>query len=71
MSEESPAPQPATYELPNSELSPAAKKWTVKIIAVVAALVIFQIPLYMVGELAGKRKEQASGVSPVQEKAGS
>ena len=62
MSEESPAPQPKTYELPNSELSPAAKKWTVKIIAVVAALVIFQIPLYMVGELAGKRKVQAQNV---------
>ena len=59
MSEESPAPQTQTYELPNSELSPAAKKWTVKIIAVVAALVIFQIPLYMVGKLAGKRKIQA------------
>ncbi|MBR7104354.1 MAG: inner membrane CreD family protein [Lentisphaeria bacterium] len=30
-----------------------------KIIAVVAALVIFQVPLYMVSKLAGKRKEQA------------
>ena len=62
MSEESPAPQNKTYELPETEYSPAVKKWTVKIIGVVAALMIFQIPLYMVGELAGKRKAQAQRV---------
>ena len=62
MSEESPAPQTQTYELPETEFSPAVKKWTVKIIAVVAALVIFQVPLYMVSELAGKRKIQAQNV---------
>ena len=47
MSEESPAPQNKTYELPETEYSPAVKKWTVKIIGVVAALMIFQIPLYI------------------------
>ena len=64
MSEDAPAPQPQvqTYENSGTELSPAAKKWTVKIIVVLAALVIFQIPLYLVGELAGKRKAQAQAV---------
>ena len=64
MSEDAPAPQAQTqtFENSGSELSPAAKKWTVKILVVIAALAVFQLPLYLVRELAGKRKAQAQAV---------
>ena len=64
MSEDVHAPQNKTQTSENSgsELSPAAKKWTVKILVVITALVVFQLPLYLVRELAGKRKAQSQAV---------
>ncbi len=46
----------------NEQLSPGAKNWVTKILIIIIALTLFQIPLYMVQELTAERKKQAVSV---------
>ena len=43
-------------------LSPSAKNWVTKILIIIIALAVFQIPLYMVQELTGERQKQSVAV---------
>lgn len=43
-------------------LSPSAKNWVTKILIIIIALAVFQIPLYMVQELTAERQKQSIAV---------
>jgi inner membrane protein len=56
------APQPQVSLPADTDFSPQTKRWLGKIAIILIALVLFQIPLYMVRELNGKRQSQALAV---------
>lgn len=49
---------PVSRKFPEAEVSPAVKKWSVKISLVVIALVILQLPLYLVRDLSQERSDK-------------
>ncbi|MBR2345433.1 MAG: inner membrane CreD family protein [Lentisphaeria bacterium] len=58
----SPAPLNSKNAADIPELSPKVKNWIIKISLIIIALVVFQLPLYMVNELATERKQQSLDV---------
>ena len=58
--EECETPKQTTDGMP--KLSPKARNFVTKILIIVIALLVFQIPLSMIGHLAGERRDRALGV---------